>query len=144
MAGDTFHVVAVHVDGHWIRAVVREREAAVCPRAKSVSHPLCKLTELGLPEHNFIGMEFANQTARQRARDSPSRCYLPSTSVTLRSGYLCCEKEELDVRPKNDHSNDYRGNRRHQHGARCDIFGVSNQGMQLLEGRVGEQLQGSI
>jgi hypothetical protein len=41
MAGDTFHVMAVHVDGHRITAVLREGEAAACPRAKSVPHQPC-------------------------------------------------------------------------------------------------------
>ena len=64
--------------------------------------------------------------------------------MTLRSRCLCWEKKDRDVRPKNDRSYDYRGDCRHQHGARRDIFGVTNQGMELLDGGVGEQLQGSI
>jgi hypothetical protein len=48
------------------------------------------------------------------------------------------------MRPKNDCSNDDRSDGRHQHGARRNILGVANQGMKLLDRRVGEQLQGSI
>jgi hypothetical protein len=48
------------------------------------------------------------------------------------------------VRPENDNSDNHRPNCRHQDGTGGNILGMANQRMQILDGRVGEQLQGSI